>query len=301
MRSPTPSEASTEGASRPKGKRAVAQRHRFTKDEVRLLAETYREHKHKKLAAQVAIYNAAAKQRGWYDQVKLAAYSARCQCLRREQQFKTEGGAAKEPPMCKTWEAYEDEALTKWDWGGKRYAQYAAFIEHMREAFDPNYFRSIKAIVSRLTILANRKAGDGAQRADVKAEEPTDVTIKVDAEAKYGRASEDMDAEMEDNGGGGFYEPKVWQSSTASGNIARHRTGFHTIAPDPPATVHDRATQTSPAPTVAAEGAISTDEADLCVSDKHPDVVPVNMPTAAQELVERKLRHMQTVSSPMSV
>lgn len=51
-------------------------RHRLNKDELALLEETHRQHKRKKWSAQVAVYNAATKQRGWYAKVKVGVAGA---------------------------------------------------------------------------------------------------------------------------------------------------------------------------------------------------------------------------------
>jgi hypothetical protein len=225
MQSPAPSEASeasaasVDRAARPKPKSkpkpSGPHRHRLTRAEVRLVAETYREHKHLKWAAQVAMYNAAARQRGWFDQIKVTTYTARCCALRQELEFKADAGAGK---MCQKWLKYEDEELAKWDWRGRMQTLYPVFIEHMRAAFDPSYFRSVMAISSRLAIL-----GISVQRVPVKEEEENmEEEIEAeDDEAEDGEA-EDGEAEGGEAEDGGAARSEERHDSSADSDSAEH-------------------------------------------------------------------------------
>lgn len=156
------------------------------------------------------------------------------------------------------------------------------------------------SIASRFPVLAERRTTNTvAQPTRIKAE-PVDTSMQEESEADDGGMSEEMDTASNDDSFDRLIDSVSQCSSTGSAGIACNSTGSHADAPaqpTPPVKTKDRATQTATPPSIAVVNTASaTSEADVRGGGEQADSVPVSMPTAAQDLVERKLRDVQTVS-----
>lgn len=233
---------------------------RFTDEENGLMIETHRQHEAKSWTRQVDIYNAEARKRGLSDDMSATTFVAKCKRFKSELGVATGRSVEYGPGTRRRWDRAEDAVLMAWDSRNKFDSEYKAFITRMRETYDPNYFRSVSAVTMRLKVLHDQKVAVSTLGAKP---EP-------DADATTG----DTNLHIDGSSGGGT-------PSTPFEDAAGVRAWPVRIAASPNRTPQrcERATQTTA----------------LEESSAGPDVVPVGMPTAVQELIEGKLRYMQTV------
>lgn len=178
--------------------------------------------------------------------------------------------------------------MFRWTWDGGLKPRYPAFIAHMREAFDPGYFRTMRAVEQRLSILMSRKSS-GARFAGSEESEME--------ESSECSEREDGDAEAMEDTSDDSYEPTPRRPASKSAKAVEgiietvHKRSAMT------SNMHKRATRvTSESLLVVIGSGSSSDEADASHNKAKPDVVPTSAPTIGQGLAARKLRRIQAVS-----
>jgi hypothetical protein len=233
---------------------------RFTDAENKLIVETHRQHEAERWGFQVNIYNAEARKRGLCDDMTTAAFVAKCKRFKSDEDVAAVRAGEYGPGTRKRWGREEDAVLSTWDACNKFDTAYKGFIKYMRATFDRNYYRSTGAVIMRLKFLHDRKDVTGTSSA--KREPGTDTRVEYGSQRTGGL-----------NGSNTPTAPSEYRVG------ARALPVWVAVSPEREPHTTDQETQTA-----AAEE-----------SGESPDMVPTGMSIASLDLVERKLRYMQTV------
>lgn len=126
--------------------------HRSSDVERKLMIETHERLKQFAWRTQLSAYNAEAKRRGWYAEVKFSTFHSICKSVE-----KSDGPAFDDTKRLKVWEEWEDVEVERFAQRLHRDKAYVEFIQHMRAKYDPEYSRTLTAFKLRIYTLSKMK------------------------------------------------------------------------------------------------------------------------------------------------